>query len=50
MARTIVIEIEIDSEDPFKLIKNDIEQELNCCWHSFDKVEITEKMKGEDDD
>lgn len=47
--RTIIVKIETDSETSFDLIKDDIEQELSCCWNwlNFDKVEISEEMKGE---
>lgn len=46
--RTIIVKIETDSEEPFELIKDDIEQELSCCWNWFDKVEIFEEKKGEE--
>ena len=36
----IIVKIETDSKEPFDIIKNDIEQELSCCWNQFDKVEI----------
>ena len=47
--RTIKVKIETDSKESFDLIKDDIEQELSCCcnWTWFDKVEISEEMKGE---
>jgi len=47
--RTIIVKIETDSETSFDLIKDDIEQELSCCWNwlNFDKVEISEEMKVE---
>lgn len=48
--RIITIKIETDSEEPFDLIKEDIEQEISCCWNHFDKIEIFEQMKGEDDE
>ena len=47
--RTITVKIETDSEASFDLIKDDIEQELSCCWNWFDKVEISEEVKGESD-
>ena len=45
--RTITVKIETDSEEPFDLIKDDIEQELSCCWNwlNFDKVEISEERR-----
>lgn len=46
--RTITVKIETDSEESFDFIKDDIEQELSCCWNWFDKVEISEEMKGKD--
>lgn len=49
MPRTIVIEVETDSEDSLASIKRDIEAELNCCCNSYDVVEISEKTKGEDE-
>lgn len=45
--RTIIVKIETDSEASFDLIKDDIEQELQCCWNWFNKVEIYEEVKGE---
>ncbi len=47
--RTITVKIETDSETSFDLIKDDIEQELSCCWNwlSFNRVEISEEIKGE---
>ncbi len=48
MPRTIVIEVETDSEDSLNFIKRDIEQELRCCSCYFDRIEITEKTKGEE--
>ena len=44
--RIIIVKIETDSEESLDLIKDDIEQELSCCWNWFDKVEISEEMKG----
>ena len=49
MPRTIVIEVETDSEDSLASIKKDIEAELNCCFNSYDVVEISEKEKGEEE-
>lgn len=48
--RTITIKIETDSEEPFNLIKEDIKQELSCCWNylNFDTIEISEEAKGEE--
>ncbi len=43
--RTITVKIETDSEESLNLIKDDIEQELSCCWNWFNKVEISEEMK-----
>lgn len=40
--RTITIKIETDSEAAFNLIKEDLEQEISCCWNWFDIVEIFE--------
>lgn len=45
--RTIIVKIEMYGDTPFELIKDDIEQELSCCWNWFDKVEIHEELKGE---
>lgn len=44
--RIITVKIETNSEESLELIKDDIEQELSCCWNLFDKVEISEEMKG----
>ena len=48
--RIITVKIETDSEESFDLIKDDIEQELSCCWNWFDKVEISEEGKSGMDD
>lgn len=50
--RKITIEIETDSEEPFDLIKEDIEQELSCCWNwfNFDTIKISEGIKEDDGD
>lgn len=47
--RTITVKIETDSEASFDLIKDDIEEELSCCWNWLDIVEISEEMKGDSD-
>ena len=47
--RQIEVTITLTSSDSFKLIKEDIEAELCCCWHTFDGVEITEKVVDETD-
>ena len=44
--RTIVIEVETDSEDSLSFIKKDIEQELSCCSTYFDSIKITEGKVG----
>jgi len=46
--RKITIEIETDSEEPFDLIKEDIEQELSCCWNwfNFDTIKISEGIEA----
>ena len=43
--RRILVEIETDSEEPFRLIKMDIEQELYCCWNAghFIRIDIAER-------
>ena len=48
-SRQIEVIITLTSNDSFKLIKEDIETELCCCWHMFDGVEITEKVVDETD-
>ena len=41
------IEGEYDSDD---LIAADLEQEISCCWHSFDVLSIEiQDEKGEND-
>ena len=47
--RQIEVTITLTSSDSFKLIKEDIETELSCCWHWFDGIEITEKVVDETD-
>ena len=42
----IIVKIKADSEEPFDVIQDDIEQELSCCWNWFDKVEIYEEPEG----
>ena len=43
---TVKIELVVDAYEDFprpqmeELIKNDIESELNCCWHNMDIVSI----------
>ena len=34
--RKIIIEIETDSAESIGVLKQDLEQEIECCWNSFD--------------
>ena len=35
MKRKIIIEAEVESNDDFSVIKEDLMRELLCCWHDF---------------
>lgn len=41
--RQIEVIITLTSSDSFNCIKDDIETELVCCWHTFEEVEIKER-------
>ncbi len=45
MKRRFVVKIDCETEpdEPFALIKADILQELSCCWHHFDEIQVTEE-------
>lgn len=35
MKRKIIIEAEVESNDDISIIKEDLMEELLCCWHDF---------------
>lgn len=43
--RTIIIEIQTDSDDDIKTIMQNVEQELNCCstWFDLETMKVSEK-------
>jgi len=43
MKRKIIIEAEVETDDSFALIKQDLMQELSCCWHDFSFKIMEEK-------
>lgn len=46
--KQIEVIITLKSSDSFDCIKDDIEAELNCCWHTFEEIEIKERRRLEE--
>ena len=44
MKRTILVELECDTEDSLKFIAHDILQEISCCTTSWESIKIAEKI------
>ena len=45
--RCFIVELELkvdehNENDSIELIRQDIESELSCCWHFWDKIEVKE--------
>ena len=43
MKREITVTVIVDTDDPLGLIRDDITQELNCCWHLPESITVTEE-------
>ena len=43
MKREITVTVIVDTDDPLGLIRDDITQELNGCWHHMDSIVVTEE-------
>lgn len=40
--RYIDVRIRLKSEDSLRILRDDIEMELNCCWHSLEVIYVKE--------
>jgi len=40
--RYIDVRIRLKSDDSLKVLRDDIEMELGCCWHSLEVIDVKE--------
>lgn len=47
--KKVIIILSTDSDESDEAIKNDLEQEINCCWNffTFEKIEVMQVYKRE---